>query len=399
MSDSQKAAAEYWAPWGSSPCPHLLELTKFASAINDLRLDDDVKLFFVVTNAIFDASIATWDAKYVYNYVRPITAIRALGNVPIKTWRPRSLPTAFAYSTPLTRSSVYQTSVTPAAGLAEIQASEWEPYLPTPAFPAYVSGHSAFTAAWARAMELAMGHPDLNFSVTVKHLFVEQRDLAEPVTLSYPTFASAAEESGMSRIWGGIHWPADNERGQELGREVGENTWRRAQQFFLGTASPAVPIFSTLRRPYWTYDSKVIDRPARFQTDRGLEVDLTSGGVGTWQSIAADPMPAGAYQLKMSVAVKGSQPIRLRAWVEGSGSNNALLGEGETVISPSDTASHFTIPWTSDGVQSFRVSIEASSDTANGQLLVSDMSATRVGPTVAGSPRYYEMSSASLPGQ
>ena len=309
------------------------------------------------------------------------------------------MPTAFAYSTPLTRSSIYQNSETPDAGIAEIQASEWEPYLPTPAFPAYVSGHSAFTAAWARAMELELGRPDLNFSATVKHLFVEQRDLAAPVTLSYPTFASAAAASGISRIWGGIHWPADNERGQELGREVGENTWRRAQQFFNGTASPAAAIFATLQRPYWTYDSKVADRPARFQNDRGLEVDLTSGGVGTWQSVTADPMPNGAYQLTMSVAVKGDQPIRFRVQVEGLGSNNTLLGAGEAVISPSETPRKFKTSWTSNGAQSFRVSLEASSETANAQLLVSDMNATRLWPSVAGSPRYYEMSSASLSGQ
>jgi hypothetical protein len=155
------------------------------------------------------------------------------------------------------------------------------------------------------------------------------------VTLSYPTFASAAEASGMSRIWGGIYWPMDDERGQELGREVRENTWRRAQQFFLGTASPAAPIFSTLRRPYWTYDSKVTDRPARFQTDHGLEVDLTSGGAGAWQSIAADAMPAGAYQLNMSAGVKGSQPIRLRAWVEGL---------GQTMLSSEQEKRSFPLP-------------------------------------------------------
>jgi hypothetical protein len=143
----------------------------------------------------------------------------------------------------------------------------------------------------------------------------------------------------------------------------------------------------------------VADRPARFQTDRGLEVDLTSGGVGTWQSVTADPMPVGAYQLMMSVAVKGVEPIRFGVKVEGLGSNNTLLGEGETVISPSDTPRKFTISLTSDGTQSFRVSLEASSETVSGQLIVSDMGATRVWPTVAGSPRYYEMSSASLPGQ
>ena len=85
-----------------------------------------------------------------------------------------------------------------------MHAADWEPYLPTPPFPAYVSGHSAFTAAWARAMELAIGKPDFNFKTTVRHLYVEQRELAEPVTLSYPTFAAAAEAAGISRIWAGF---------------------------------------------------------------------------------------------------------------------------------------------------------------------------------------------------
>ena len=85
--------------------------------------------------------------------------------------------------------------------------------MPTPPFPCYISGHSAFTASWARAMELAIGKPDFNFKQTVRHLYVEQRELAEPVTLFYPTFAAAAEAAGISRIWAGVHWPADNERG------------------------------------------------------------------------------------------------------------------------------------------------------------------------------------------
>ena len=120
-----------------------------------------------------------------------------------------------------------------------MRAADWEPYLPTPPFPAYVSGHSASTAAWARAMELATGKPDFNFKTSVRRLYVELRELAQPVTLSYPTFADAAETAGISRIWGGVHWPADNDRGQELGRKIGENVWRRAEQFVLGTASPA----------------------------------------------------------------------------------------------------------------------------------------------------------------
>ena len=113
-------------------------------------------------------------------------------------------------------------------------------------------------------MELATGKPDFNFRVTVRRLYVEQRELAQPVALSYPTFASAAEASGISRIWGGVHWPDDNQRGLELGRKVGENAWRRAQQFLLGTASPATAIFAAMRPPFWFHDNEMPDHPAAF---------------------------------------------------------------------------------------------------------------------------------------
>jgi hypothetical protein len=391
LTDAQKAAAEFWAEWGSSPAPHLIELTKFVSNMNDLRLDKDVKLFFVVSNAILDASVATWEAKYAYDYVRPITAIRALGDARIKAWRPRSLPTTLAYSTPPTRVSALNDSVTTSAGIGEVRAADWKPYLPTPPFPAYVSGHSAFAAAWARVMELATGHPDLNFRKTIRHLYVEQRQLAQPVTLDYPTFASAAEASGMSRIWGGVHWPADNEHGQELGRKVGENAWQRAQQFVLGTASPAAAIFAALHPPFWFHDSKPVERPARFQTKGGLAMELPAGGAGAWRSIVVDPMPAGAYELRLRLAATGNQAIQLRVSVEaGEESRSVLLGATDKVVSAAGATSIVTVPWTSNGLQSFKVSIEARGNAGSGQLLISDINATRIWPVVAGSPRYYE---------
>ena len=71
LTDKEKAETEYWGIFGMAPAPELIEMTKFVSDMNDLRLDDDVKLFFVASNAIFDASIASWDAKYGYDYVRP----------------------------------------------------------------------------------------------------------------------------------------------------------------------------------------------------------------------------------------------------------------------------------------------------------------------------------------
>jgi membrane-associated phospholipid phosphatase len=380
-----------------APAPQLIEMTKFVSNTNDLRLDDDVKLFFVASNAIFDASIAAWDAKYVYDYVRPITAVRALGDTPISAWRPRSLPAVLAYNTPAAKAD----AVAVPDGLGEVRAADWEPYLPTPPFPAYVSGHSAFTAAWARVMELATGKPDFNFHETVRRLYVENRELAQPVVLSYPTFAAAAEASGMSRIWAGIHWPADNERGLELGRKVGESVWRRAQQYMLGTASPATAVFGALRPPLWFHDNESSDHPAHFDAASGLTIDLPPQGAGLWRSVVVDAMPAGAYELKLKAKATGDQPIRLKVAIEpGERSQVAApLAATETIIPATGADSIVTIPWSSDGAQSFRASIEARANDGGARLLVSAMKAIRVWPIVAGSPRYYEPSSAGKPDQ
>jgi hypothetical protein len=395
LTDTQKATAEFWNEWGSSPTPHLIELTKFVSNANDLRLDDDAKLFFIVASALLDTSIATWEAKYGYDYVRPITAIQARGDAKIMAWRPRTLTEVLAYSTPPTSESDGHSSVNIPAGIGETRSGDWEPYIPTPPFPAYVSGHSAFCATWARVMEFATGHPDLNFRKTVTHLYVEQRELAAPITLDYPTFASAAEACGMARIWSGIHWPADNERGQQLGRQVGENAWRRAQQFVLGTASPATTLFLALRPPYWFHDGELGERPARFQTTGGLGIDLPAGGAGAWRSIVVDPLPAGRYELRLQIAAMANQSIRVKASVQArEESSSAILGETDVDIFPTESASIVTVPWTSDGLQSFMVSIEVRSDTSSGQALISDINASRLWPFIAGSPRYYEPSSA-----
>ncbi len=398
LTDKQKAEAEYWGIFGMAPAPELIEMTKFVSDMNDLQLDDDVKLFLVASNAIFDASIASWDAKYGYDYVRPVTAIRALGDTLISAWRPRSLA-VLAYATPAALAEAKDSVIVP-AGLGEVRAADWEPYLPTPPFPSYVSGHSVFTAAWARAMELATGRPDFNFKKTVRHLYVEQRELALPVTLSYPTFADAAQAAGISRIWAGVHWPADNERGLKLGREVGENVWRRAEQFFLGTASPAPAVFAALHPPFWFHANETLDQPAHFEAASGLAIDLPPGGAGVWRSIVVDAMPAGAYELKLKAEVTGDQPIRLKVAIEPSGGSQAdPLAEKDATLPPAGSDDVVTIPWVSDGVRSFRVSIEARANGAGARLLVPAIKAMRQWPTVAGSPRYYEPSSVGQPDQ
>ncbi|MBV8458529.1 MAG: vanadium-dependent haloperoxidase [Acetobacteraceae bacterium] len=388
LTDAEKAATEFWTEWGSSPAPHLMELTKYISDVNDLRLDDDVKLFWLVSNTLLDVSIATWDAKYAYDYIRPITAIHRLGNQAITAWKPRSFPAALAYSTPgLINAANAQASVP--AGIGQEPAADWEPYLPTPAFPSYVSGHSAFCGAWARVMTLFTGKPDLNFRTSVHHLYVELRDLAPPVQLDYPTFEDAAAACSISRIWAGVHWPADIKYGRELGLKVSEIDWQRYQQFVEGFASPANAAFMTLHPPYWMHES---DGGARFDAGAGLAIDLAPGDSGTWQSMMLDPLPAGNYELRLKLAVAGEGAVRLDVAVRPLGAQAEPMGDRTLLVPAGGPGKIITVPWTTDGTQTFRVAITARAENGGAKVLVSGMSARRIWPNLGGSPRYYEPS-------
>jgi hypothetical protein len=54
--------------------------------------------------------------------------------------------------------------------------------------------------------------------------------------LTWPTFSSARDDAGMSRRYGGIHFPDGDEQGRTLGASVGQNAWDRACSYFDGTA-------------------------------------------------------------------------------------------------------------------------------------------------------------------
>jgi hypothetical protein len=197
---------------------------------------------------------------------------------------------------------------------------------------------------------------------------------------------------------GRVHWPADNERGLELGLKVGENAWARAQQFVHGTASPATAVFAALRPPFWFHDDEKSGRPAHFDSASGLAVDLPPGGAGVWRSIAVDAMPAGAYELKIKTKASGDQPIRLIVAIEPSDRLQAdPFAAAETIVPATGFEGVLTLPWTSDGVRPFKVSLEARADSGGARLVVAAVKATRVWPMAGGSPRYYEPSSAGHP--
>jgi hypothetical protein len=124
---------------------------------------------------------------------------------------------------------------------------------------------------------------------------------------------------------------------------------------------------------------------------------VSAGGAGAWRSIVVDALPAGSYELKLAIAATGDRPIPLTIAVEAL-QGGAVLGKKETILQPTGIPGIVTIPWTSDGARSFRVSIEAWADSGSAKMLVSSINAWRIWPMLVGSPRYHEISSAGLPG-
>src|SRR4029434_9336383 len=131
-----------------------------------------------------DALIASWDAKFAYNYVRPVTAINNGDSDP----------------NPDT------------AGDAA-----WLPLLTTPGHPSYMSAHSSISAAAATALGDFFGTDSIAFSDTA-----ELTPGGAQVTRSFDGFWDAAQEAASSRLYAGIHWSFDNQVGLQAGRSVGE---------------------------------------------------------------------------------------------------------------------------------------------------------------------------------
>jgi hypothetical protein len=232
LSDSSKSRAEYWAdgPKSEFPPGHTAVFAQALSRKKGHSLDTDVKLFFLVGNAMMDASIAAWYQKFLgtwlgttskYDFVRPITAIREY----YKAQGITTIPNAWRG---------------PNQGFGDVPTEQWLPYqalnVVTPAFPEYVSGHSTFTAAGATMLSTFNGSDTFGGSVTITahSSKYESNTPATDVTLTWPTFSDASNDAGMSRRWGGIHFQTGDFHGRGLGRQVALKVWGTGQNYIQG---------------------------------------------------------------------------------------------------------------------------------------------------------------------
>ena len=227
LSDTEKVKAEYWAdgPRSEFPSGHWSVLAQAVSRKRGHSLDDDVKLFFALGNAVMDAGIASWKVKFQYDFVRPTTAIRQQYKGQLVTsW------------------------LGPYRGYGKVPGEQWQPYqapnVVTPPFPEYVSGHSTFSAAANMVLNAFTGSEVFRARTTIKagtSLFeprtaTQRGTPAKDVVLSWNTFGDAADEAGWSRRWGGIHFESGDMHGRTLGKTAGYFAWTKALTYINGTA-------------------------------------------------------------------------------------------------------------------------------------------------------------------
>ena len=171
LTPEQRAIARFWsddAMLSTTPPGHWISIALKIFERDHVALDKSVEVLARLGVAEADAFIGCWNGKYQYDLLRPVTYIR-------RTMDPK-----------------------------------WESFLNTPPFPEYPSGHSTQSAAAATVMTAMFGD---NFAFEDN---TGQKDGLKP--RSFTSFNAAAEEAGISRLYGGIHYRAAIENGLEQGR-------------------------------------------------------------------------------------------------------------------------------------------------------------------------------------
>lgn len=187
------------------------QVVRAISTTHEAKELDNARLFAAVNVAMADAGIQAWHEKYLYNVWRPVVGVREadagygptgggdgnLGTAGDPGWLPYGSP----------RSN--------------------QPGAPsfTPGFPAYPSGHATFGAAALKVAELSLGLPaGFTFQFVSDELngvTQDNRDQAvRPRHVRTLTIQSAIRENLESRVFLGVHWRFDGDRGREIGEEI-----------------------------------------------------------------------------------------------------------------------------------------------------------------------------------
>ncbi len=281
--DYGRVLAEFWAdgPDSETPPGHWFTLLNYVNdhplfekrfrgegeILNDLEWD--VKAYFTMGGTMHDAAITAWGCKGWYDYPRPISAIRGMvergqcTDNALDNYDPLGIPLIPGYieivdvGDPLAgvgdehvgkiklyawRGPDYISAPeTDVAGVGWILGENWWPFqrpsFVTPPFAGYVSGHSTYSRAAAEMMTLLTGDPFFpggmgEFDAIANEFLVFEDGPTMNLTLQWATYRDASDQCSLSRIWGGIHPPADDMPGRLMGEKVGVDAFFNAERYF-----------------------------------------------------------------------------------------------------------------------------------------------------------------------
>jgi len=289
--DFARVLAEFWADGPSSETPpghwftvlnyvsdHPLVVKRFGGTgpiLDDLEWD--VKCYLALGGAMHDVAVAVWGTKGWYDSARPISAIRYMadrgqssdpggpsyhpsgirlypglievvtsastapgqrhahlagfeGEIALRAWR---------------GPSYIGNSQSDVAGVGWILAENWWPYqrptFVTPPFPGYTSGHSGYSRAAAEVLTLLTGSRYFpgglgEFPCPQNAYLVFEDGPSVDVTLQWASYYDAADQSALSRIWGGIHPGFDDLPSRQVGSVIGPEAFNFAAEHFTGEA-------------------------------------------------------------------------------------------------------------------------------------------------------------------
>ncbi len=187
--------ALFWedGPWGITPPGHFIYIAMQLLQDRGLSFIELAHAFALIGMTQCDASICAWDTKYHYDIIRPESAIRVR---------------ASQFDNPDPRVAVQP---------------GWRSYIPTPEFPSYTSGHSTFGAAAAELLALILGSDDISFSGRSPDEVIWPQ--LKGVTRHWTSLTQMAEENGLSRLYGGVHWDLDNSQALAAGRALARHAF------------------------------------------------------------------------------------------------------------------------------------------------------------------------------
>tara|TARA_R110002126_G_scaffold291189_5_gene450859 strand:+ start:1892 stop:5887 length:3996 start_codon:yes stop_codon:yes gene_type:complete len=281
--DYGRVLAEFWAdgPDSETPPGHWFTILNYVSDHPLLEkrfngkgeilspLEWDVKTYFILGGSMHDAAISAWSIKGWYDYIRPISAIRYMSELGQSTdpnldnYHTGGIPLIDGFieivkdDDPLSGTNnqnvgkiklytwkghdFISNTQTDLAGVGWILAQNWWPYqrpsFVTPPFAGYVSGHSTFSRAAAEVMTLITGDEFFpggigEFVAKKDDFLVFEKGPSMDVVLQWATYRDASDQTSLSRIWGGIHPPADDLPGRFIGEKVGNEAYNFAIPYF-----------------------------------------------------------------------------------------------------------------------------------------------------------------------